>query len=231
LFNCYLIITVMNEPLHLAQQEWKRVFNYGIYTSFTMLDFMIVKSALIYEDFLQNPRFLVAEDNINGHDLRNGKKEKYPSMCSTTKAQLLQHPDSDFLRLWSDGTGRCTSFAIGVAKELEHNFPGIFDFVFFELGAHHLARCWKTSKVIDSSSAQVQYYYQKMVRFTSKRILNGRTNGSSSLAPPLSRRCLGGVSLIRYVYRRLYAISSKLNFCVGLDAQYLNHAYKQGTHD
>jgi len=49
------------------------------------------------------------------------------------------------------GTGRCTSFAIQTVNAISYRYPSLFDFSYYRLGNHHLARCKKTGVVINSS--------------------------------------------------------------------------------
>jgi len=50
------------------------------------------------------------------------------------------------------GHGRCTSFACKVATQLEETYPGMYDFQYFDIGGHRVARCKKTAVLIDSNA-------------------------------------------------------------------------------
>ena len=58
-----------------------------------------------------------------------------------------------YFETWGKSTGRCTSFAIRVAYNLENEFPeDVFQFQYYNLGTHRVARCSNTEIVIDSES-------------------------------------------------------------------------------
>jgi hypothetical protein len=86
------------------------------------------------QDFLRDPTILqgvsggkMAQDSLNRHG--------------------RLHP------LFAGRTGLCTSFAIKVVDALNQIAPpGTYDFVFYDLGWHRLARCKNTGLLIDSSA-------------------------------------------------------------------------------
>ncbi|KAJ4311494.1 hypothetical protein N0V84_010412 [Fusarium piperis] len=58
-----------------------------------------------------------------------------------------------FTHTWNSKTGRCTSFALKVSKNLEHSRPGgTYKFRLYDMGRHRLSRCENTFIVADSSS-------------------------------------------------------------------------------
>ncbi len=55
--------------------------------------------------------------------------------------------------LYAGRTGICTSFAIKAVRSLKAKAPlGTYDFVFYDLGKHRLARCRKAKIMIDSDA-------------------------------------------------------------------------------
>lgn len=69
-----------------------------------------------------------------------------------TKGPYPNHFDTT----WNLKTGRCTSFALGVVDWLERmappDVPGYWDFQFYDLNGHRVARCKRTGLLVDSSS-------------------------------------------------------------------------------
>lgn len=65
-----------------------------------------------------------------------------------------------FDNLFNKYTGRCTSFALTCVQNLECLTPttsdneNYWDFKFYDLGGHRIARCENTGVVIDSSSEE-----------------------------------------------------------------------------
>jgi hypothetical protein len=56
---------------------------------------------------------------------------------------------------WASKTGRCTSFAVKAISDLslqKAQGQPVYDFKIYDLGRHRVARCAKTTVVIDSSS-------------------------------------------------------------------------------
>lgn len=119
----------------IATEEWRIAFNEGAHTSFHMIEAIRQGLQLDYSQILTNPVSLRG----NGGDWILNEDE-------------LDDPSNRFYYTWASRTGRCTSFAIKVAKRLERNNPNTFHFEFFNLGRHRLARCDLTGIVIDSES-------------------------------------------------------------------------------
>jgi hypothetical protein len=59
-----------------------------------------------------------------------------------------------------NGTGRCTSFAIQTVDAIQSQHKGSFNFDYYRLGNHHLARCKNTGTVIDSSCKKGAFILQ-----------------------------------------------------------------------
>ncbi|KAK3313592.1 hypothetical protein B0H66DRAFT_356907 [Apodospora peruviana] len=116
------------EDLRLSCTEyWKEAFNEGPHTSFTMIELMRSLSRISYTDLLQKRKLKLL------HGVTNLDRSPYDMA-------------------WAYRTGRCTSFAIKVARRLENDHPEQFCFRYYDLGAHRIARCDITGIVIDSES-------------------------------------------------------------------------------
>lgn len=118
-------------PADAAKAMWVENFNKGPYTNFRMVEFLATKIArLKYADFLSNPKRLRKID----------------------QKKLEKHTDFPFNALWNTKTGRCTAFALSTVDDLERSYNHNWDFKFYKLGNHRLARCENTEVLIDSSS-------------------------------------------------------------------------------
>lgn len=142
--------------LDWADAQFENTFNNGCYTSLVMLDFLITRRQLSYKEYLLD-RSLVL-DKTDSQEYRSRKKGKNKNNevarneFPRTKAWLNQFPDSDFDNVVNNGTGRCTSFAIQNVTRLGKAHGAHYEFDYYKLGVHHLARCRKSEIVIDSSS-------------------------------------------------------------------------------
>lgn len=117
---------------------WKRVFHEGPYTSLVMLDYVRQKVGYkAWEPILQG-----------GITNSKGLVALYPVQA---KAQDIEK-DPNLRVTWAGLTGRCTSFALKVVTLIESKYPGKYHFIFYDVGHHRVARCRKTSILIDSSS-------------------------------------------------------------------------------
>lgn len=68
---------------------------------------------------------------------------------SVTQENLHYPP---FLSTWYYNTGRYTSFALNVVHRLEAEHPNLYNFKYYDVGRHRVARCQTTGILIDSSS-------------------------------------------------------------------------------
>jgi hypothetical protein len=141
-------------PLALARDEWRDVYHNGSYTSLLMLDFWIKQKGITYEDYLQDPASILDQDDllrfksrVQPNDEWIAQDDEFPR----TRHWLSKIDDADFDRVIEEGTGRCTSFAIQTVRALNEKHKDIFDFKYYRVGNHHLARCEKTNVVIDST--------------------------------------------------------------------------------
>lgn len=114
----------------IATQLWKKVFNETPYSSFGMMDAIAKHLGLSYKDILSNPKKLAGF---------------YPKLFPKMNLCFLT---------WSSDikTGRCTSFALQVARLLEEAHPDMFSFEYYDTGGHRVALCAKTKIMINSSS-------------------------------------------------------------------------------
>lgn len=113
-----------------AHKVWIKFFGSEAFTSLPIADFVMSTTKTSYKDYLQNP-----------FDLK--KKIDMKSLQTNPNLEVLYK-----------GPGRCATFAVKVCKELEDKHAGKYDFKYFSLGNHRIARCAKTKVVIDSSSKQ-----------------------------------------------------------------------------
>ncbi|KAI2618903.1 hypothetical protein GGR54DRAFT_640445 [Hypoxylon sp. NC1633] len=120
------------DPLRIATEVFKDVFNSGSYSSLGMISAIAINLGLSERDILEKP------ENLKGFDQN-----------SITQENLYQSPISS---TWSLKTGRCTSFALKVVHQLESQHPELFNFKYFDLKGHRVARCQRTGILIDSSS-------------------------------------------------------------------------------
>ena len=133
----------LDDPVSMATAMWKDVFHSGPYTSFNMVEAIATLLSMSDEDILRDPAQLKLFDP---HVVTEYAMEEEP-LRST----------------WLVGAGRCTSFAIKIASTLEGTTlgggdssarPGAlpFNFRYFQIGNHRVARCQNHCVLIDSSS-------------------------------------------------------------------------------
>jgi hypothetical protein len=124
------------DALNVSRAEWTRVYCEDPHTSFPMIETLMSQLAVSYQDLLRNPSILA-------------QKLKAGQPLNLNYGDLARKP------------GRCTSFAVKVARNLESRHSGIFKFQYFDLSrdgaqpgrsGHRLARCENTGVLIDSTS-------------------------------------------------------------------------------
>ncbi|KAH6619653.1 hypothetical protein B0J18DRAFT_434665 [Chaetomium sp. MPI-SDFR-AT-0129] len=115
-----------------AQHYWQDVFNSTPYSNFLQIAYIVNKSGKSWEDLLRTTS-AKALTGLVGRDALMG--DESPS----------------FIRTWWT-SGRCTSFTIRIVRHLQELSSPSFDFRFYDLGRHRVARCAKTGILIDSSS-------------------------------------------------------------------------------
>ncbi|KAK6524336.1 hypothetical protein TWF281_011244 [Arthrobotrys megalospora] len=115
-----------------AQESWTENFIDGPYSNLIQADYLVSKSGASWEQILKDPKILKTR---------------------ITDSQLQDDNSLSFKRTWATAAGRCTSFAVRIVRRLqEYNSPS-FDFKFYDLKGHRVARCALTGILIDSSSA------------------------------------------------------------------------------
>lgn len=156
------------EPFRWTQRQWRDTFHNGSHTTLVMLDFLIKKRGATYDDYLRKRSVILDQNDFIAYEARlceaglgnHWEADPTPTEFQQTKAWLQQFSDDEFDSVVDNGTGRCTSFAIQTAARLKDQHPNVFDFDFYKLGIHHLARCKKTQIVIDSSSKKGAFVLQ-----------------------------------------------------------------------
>ena len=119
-----------HSPLSVAQVEWKNVFHNNAYTNFTQIDYLMGKAGVTFDAILRKPELL------------SQKVDKSVIASDMSYQNMLT---------WSS-SGRCTSFAVAVARRLEAQYSTGFNFKYHDLKGHRVARCANTGILIDSSS-------------------------------------------------------------------------------
>lgn len=140
--------------LNIANYHFGNMFANSAYTSLMMLKFWIWTRGITYEQYVSNPHCLLDQDDYNAYVERSrqdGDLDPAGHEFPNTRRWLWQFHDDVFMPLIHTGTGRCTSFAIQAADTIQSQHRGSFDFVYYRMGNHYLARCKKTGIVIDSS--------------------------------------------------------------------------------
>lgn len=114
-------------------------FNEGPHTSFGM-----VKALM---DYLRETRKL----DVTYRTLLDNREVLLQAFADgdPVKGNIEGHP---WVGTWSGKAGRCTSFAVKVARALEAEYPTVFNFQYFDVHMHRVARCEKTQILIDSAS-------------------------------------------------------------------------------
>jgi len=122
----------IDRALDASQAQWKQTFIEGPQTSFGMVRALMEYLEVNYETLLTNPEVLLG--------------------AFKTKRPLIDNiEDERWAKTWRN-PGRCTSFAVKIARALEEKDPNTFKFRYFDLGRHRVARCERTEILIDSTS-------------------------------------------------------------------------------
>lgn len=116
----------------IAQQNWIEVFHRNAYTSFSQINYLKEKAGVSWEDLLHSPRLL---------------------STPVTRDVITQDTSPDNVLTWTR-SGRCSSFAVAVVRRLEEYYPDNYDFKYYDLKGHRVARCAKSGILIDSSSTK-----------------------------------------------------------------------------
>jgi hypothetical protein len=116
----------------VAQDAWADVFHRNAYTNFSQINYLKDKAGVSWDDLMKEPTILKA------------RVTKEAIEADTSFANVLT---------WSR-SGRCTSFAVAVVRRLEEYYPDIYDFKYYNLKGHRVARCASSGILIDSSSTR-----------------------------------------------------------------------------
>ncbi|OGM50249.1 hypothetical protein ABOM_001043 [Aspergillus bombycis] len=113
-----------------AQECWEEAFNDGPYSNFLQGEYLVNKSGEPWGNILKDKNLLKKKIKID---------------------DLTKDQSTSFIRTWW-AAGRCTSFATRIVRQLQEYSSASFDFKFYDLSGHRVARCMKTGILIDSSS-------------------------------------------------------------------------------
>ncbi|OQU95053.1 hypothetical protein CLAIMM_01319 [Cladophialophora immunda] len=116
-----------SDPISCAQECWTEKFNAMPFTTFHMLDYLLRKAEITYEQYVEKPELL--------------QQHKAP----------ITDDDAQELKELASQPGRCTNFACQVVNALNEMHEGVYDFRFFDIDEHRVAVCKKTGVLIDSS--------------------------------------------------------------------------------
>ena len=133
---------------------WKEVFTAGPFTSFNMIKAISSMLGIGLKDILADP-----------------KRLKDFSRNSVTKDNISSRP---LYSTWASDTGRCTSFAIKVATQLERKDSARYSFKYYDVRKHRIARCERTGVLIDSSSPSGAVVLRNGEEWTNLEGLRGR---------------------------------------------------------
>ncbi|KAE8326298.1 hypothetical protein BDV39DRAFT_206191 [Aspergillus sergii] len=114
-----------------AQECWEEAFKDGPYSNFLQGEYLVNKSGESWGSILKDKNLLKKKIKIE---------------------DLTKDQSTSFIRTWW-AAGRCTSFATRIVRQLQEYSSASFDFKFYDLNGHRVARCMKTGILIDSSSA------------------------------------------------------------------------------
>jgi len=130
------------DPLVVSGEQWQGVYIHDPHTSFNMIKKLMEFSGINHETLLNHDDSLV-ERTFPGAN---------PDLLSTIMNTEIMASSS--VDTWLEKPGRCTSFAVKIAHALEQTYQGTFNFQYFDLGGHRVARCEKTTILIDSVSSE-----------------------------------------------------------------------------
>ncbi len=94
-------------------------------------------------------RTLAACMNLTALDILGNPRRLKQFHMDHTQVQIDQIPEYDPR---GQATGRCTGFAVRVSTLLQEQESAPFDFKYYDVGRHRVARCENTTVLIDSSS-------------------------------------------------------------------------------
>lgn len=128
--------------LDLAGKVYTDVWDGGPYTNFDMIKYLIEKTRIKRKDRESFRRGNLHAPVRHSFIIQTVSDENSGRESMRGRLLLLLNGRMD---LW-------TSFAIKLVRMLERSAPpGTFNFVFYDIGPHRMARCKRTEIVIDSS--------------------------------------------------------------------------------
>jgi hypothetical protein len=134
--------SLYTKSLALCHKEWAQ----SIYTSITMLDFILKSTGKSWEQFVREPSFTEKE-----------KEEVEKRISNATEESLCP--------LWNDGTGLCTSWCVKIMSSSElFNNP---DAGIYGDQGNHRAAFYNNGLVVDSSAREPLLFKgdEKVTRF------------------------------------------------------------------
>jgi hypothetical protein len=131
------------DPLAVSDEQWQGVYIHDPHTSFYMIKALMDFFDIDHDTLLDDDKDSVVDRAFPGPN---------PELSSTTMVNTIM--DNPWVNTWREKPGRCTSFAVKIAHALEEQYPSTFQFQYFDLGGHRVARCERTTILIDSVSAE-----------------------------------------------------------------------------
>lgn len=126
-------MSTLQKAREISQLCWAECFYQKPYTTFWMIDYLLQWIGISYEAYIQDPSILKNwEADL---DIANSETSDFE--------ELVTFP------------GRCTTFALQTVEKIKAMGwdETEFDFQFYDLSGHRLARCKNTGILIDSSSS------------------------------------------------------------------------------
>jgi len=125
------------DPMKVSNEQWQEVYVQDPHTSFNMINDLMEVSGVDIEALFEDSDIL--------------REKAFPD--SDPDPELFNTIlDGSWTTKCRDEAGRCTSFAVKIAHALEKEHNTVFQFQYFDLGGHRVARCEKTAILIDSVS-------------------------------------------------------------------------------
>jgi hypothetical protein len=143
--------------LESAKDIYDHVWAAGPFTHFHMVRYLMnkYKTHILGDQYSQLPEDEDVYDKIIRDFLRTPGILNDAIIAREMKKDRLH--DADGLRpVWAENTGTCTSFVVRVVLSLHQARPDHFNFTFYDMIGHRLARCKRTKIVIDSSARNVK---------------------------------------------------------------------------
>lgn len=136
----------------VIDKAWTDTFNHGPYTSLIMVSYLLDKMGLTHEYLLEEPFTL----SLKSGD--NKKKNELQAALKAIDAEKIAQPPLSLC--WTNPAGRCTSFALRTTDDLTEKGSKV-DFWSYDFGSHRVARCKKTTTLMDSASKRGALFLEK----------------------------------------------------------------------